>query len=120
MVCITKSTFYINCHFVVSSISDLSLIIKLLVEDAVFNYHPGRGNNKLEFTNLYLFGIKSITVRSLLNLYQYRVCGNEKLRLGFDGRLPTIKVGKQSDINVVKGADLLYNNKIDHDNNNNK
>lgn len=65
----TKSTSYSNYYFVVSSILDLCLIIKLLVEDTSFDYQFGKKTNKSKFTNLYFCRIKSIVVRDLLNLY---------------------------------------------------
>lgn len=50
--------------------------MKLLIEDIVFDYQPGRKSNNSEFTNLYFCKAKSIAVRGLLDLYQYRVCKN--------------------------------------------
>lgn len=46
MACATKSTSHGNRHSVVSSVSDLGLIVQLLVKDAVFDYQPGKESNK--------------------------------------------------------------------------
>ena len=73
MVCITKLISYNNCHSIISSILDLSLIVKLLLEDIVFDYQSTKENNKSEFTNIYLYETKSIAIEDSLNLYQYKI-----------------------------------------------
>lgn len=78
---ITKLICHDNCHSIINNISHLCLIVKLLVKDAVFDYQPGKKNNKSEFINLYFYKIKFIVIRGLLNLYQYRIYRNKKLRL---------------------------------------
>ncbi len=94
--------------------------MKLLVEDAVFDYQPSKRSNKSEFTDLYLCGLKSIAAGGPFDLYQCRTRKNWKLRLSFDGRLSATEVGEESDIDAVKGADLFYNSKTDDDINNNE
>ena len=69
MTCVIKSTSHSNCYSIVNSGSDFSLIVKLLVEDAVFDYQPGRRRNKSEFINLYSCRTKSIAAKVLFDLY---------------------------------------------------
>lgn len=69
MVCATKSISHGHCHSIVSFVLDLNLIIKLLVEDTIFDYQFDKKSNNSEFTNLYFGRIKSITVEGLLDLY---------------------------------------------------
>ncbi len=76
MACTTESTSHGNCHSVISSVSELNLIVKLLIEYAVFDYQLGRGSNKSEFINLYLCGTKSIIAGGPLNLYQHKARRN--------------------------------------------
>ncbi len=65
----TKSTFYGNQHSVLSSLSDLSLVVKILVEDTVFKYQPGQGMNETEFINFYVRGTKVIAAGIPLDKY---------------------------------------------------
>lgn len=51
-----KSIFHGDCHFVINNISNLNLILKLLIKDAVFDYQFGKKSKKSEFSNLYSFG----------------------------------------------------------------
>lgn len=120
MVCATELTSHDNCHSVVSNVSDFSLIVKLLVKDAVFDVHPNKGSNKSEFTNLFFYETITIAVEGLLAFYQYKGHRNWKLRVSLDGRLPDIEVGKESDINVIERADLFNNSKTNNDSNNNR
>lgn len=69
MACVTKSIFHDNCHLVVNNILNLTLIVKLLKKDTVFDYQPGKKSNKLEFTDIYFRKRKSIVVEGLFNLY---------------------------------------------------
>lgn len=94
--------------------------MKLLIKDTIFDYQPSKKSNKLEFTDLYLYEIQSIAAKGLINLYQYKVCRNWMLRLSFDGSLPTTKVGKESDIDIVERVDLFHNSEIDDNSNNNE
>ncbi len=94
--------------------------MKLLVEDAVFDYQPGRGSNKSEFTDLYLCEIKSIVAGGPLDLYQRKAHGNWNLRLSFDGGLPATEVGEESDIDAVEKAYLFHNSERDDDSDNNE
>lgn len=66
----TESISHGNRYSVVSGISNLSLIVKLLVEDAVFEYQPGQRSNDTEFIDLYLCGSRVIIARGLLDSYQ--------------------------------------------------
>lgn len=50
---INKSISHRNCYFIISSLSDLSLIMKLFLKDLVFDDYFGKKSNKLEFTNLF-------------------------------------------------------------------
>lgn len=120
MACAIKSTSYSNRHSIISSISDFSLIMKLLVKDTVFDYQSSRRSNKLKFTNLYLYRTKSIVARSSYDLYQYKAYRNQKLRLSFNGRLPATEIGKKSDIDVMERIDLFHNSEIENDSDNNK
>lgn len=81
MACATKSTSYNNHHSVINSISDLGLIVKLLLEDIIFNYQPGKKSNKSKFINLYIRGSKSISIEDLLELYQNRVTRELKVKI---------------------------------------
>lgn len=65
----TESTSHSNCHSVISSILDLSPIVKLLVEDAVFDYQSGRKSNTSKFLDLYFYRTKSIVAEGPLDLY---------------------------------------------------
>lgn len=65
----TKSISHSNCHSVVGNVSDLSLIVKLLIEDAIFDYQPSKESNKSELIDLYLCGTKSIIVGGPFDLY---------------------------------------------------
>lgn len=76
MACITKSICYNNYYSVVSNISNFNLIIKLLVEDIIFDYQPSKKGNNSEFTNLYIRGSKSMEIKDSLKSYQYRACKN--------------------------------------------
>lgn len=64
-----KLTFHSNCYFVISSVSNFSLMVKLLLKDFISDYQLGKRSNKLEFINLYFCEIKSIFVEGLINLY---------------------------------------------------
>lgn len=76
----TKSTFYDNYYSVISSVSDLNLIVKLLIKNAVFGYQPNKGSNKSELTNLYICKSKFIGIEGPLELYQYKAYRNWKLK----------------------------------------
>lgn len=76
MGCATKLTSHSNYYFNVSSVSNLCLIVKLLMQNAIFDNQPGKKNNKSEVNNLYFGGTKSITMKDLLNLYQYKIYKN--------------------------------------------
>lgn len=115
---ITKLISYCNCHSVTNSVSDLNLIIKLLVEDVVFDYQPNREKNNSEFTKLYSYRKKSIVIKGPPNSYQYRPCGKWKLRLSLNSRLLATKVDKKCDINIIEGILLFFNSKVNHDSNN--
>lgn len=69
MTYVIKLTSYTNCHSVVSSVSDFYTTVKLLVEDAVFNYKPSRRSNNWEFINLYFYEIKFIIAGSVFDFY---------------------------------------------------
>ena len=112
----TKSISYGNWQIVVSNISDLRLIVKLLVEDAVFEYQPGQESNKREFIDLYLCGSRVIRVGGPFNLYQHKARGNWKLGCSLDGKLHTVE-GDESDIDTLEGANAFCNSKTDDDNN---
>lgn len=115
-----KSIFYDNHYSIINNVSDLSLMVKLLVEDVVFDYQLSKGSNKLEFINLYIHGSKSISTKGLLELYWYKACKNSKLRLLLDDKLlaTKIKIGNESNINIIKRENLFYNDEIKEDNNN--
>lgn len=61
ITCTTKLTFYDNYCSVVNNVLNLSLIVKLLMEDAIFDYQLGKKSNKSEFTNLYIRESKPIS-----------------------------------------------------------
>lgn len=65
----TKLTFLSNCYFVISSVLNLDLIVKLLMEDVVLDYQPSKKSKNLIVINLYFYKIKSIIAKDLLNLY---------------------------------------------------
>ncbi len=90
------------------------------MKDTVFDYQPGRGSNKSEFTDLYLCRTKSIAAGGLLHLYQHRAYRNWKLRLSFNSRLPTTKVYKEFDIDTVERAKLFHISETDDDSDNNE
>lgn len=96
--------------------SDLSLIIKLLVEDAIFEYQLGRKSNETEFIDLYLCRSRVIAAGGLLDSYQHRVRGNWKLSCSLDDKLHAVKEGG-SDIDVLEEANAFCNSKIDNDDN---
>lgn len=95
---------------------DFSLIVKLLVKDAVFEYQPGRGSNKTKFNNLYFCRSRVITARGLFDLYQRKVRGNWTLGCALDNELHVIE-GDKSDVDVLERANAFRNDKIDNDNN---
>ncbi len=66
----TKSTSHGNRHSVISNVSYLSLVVKILVEDTVFKYQPGRGIKETEFIDLYVRGTKMIAASTPLDKYQ--------------------------------------------------
>lgn len=97
--------------------SDLSLIVKLLVEDAVFEYEPGRGSNETEFIDLYLCGLRVIAAGGPLDSYQHRARGNWKLGCSLNGILHAVE-GDGSDIDALERANAFCNSKTDDDDNN--
>ncbi len=72
----TKSISHGNRHSVIISMSDLSLVVKILVENTVFKYQPGWRTKKTEFIDLYVHRTKVINASTLLNKYQQKVRGN--------------------------------------------
>lgn len=103
----TESTSHGDRHSVVSSTSDLSLIVKLLVEDAVFEYHPGRGTNGTEFIDLYIRGSRVIAAGGPLDAYQRRAQGNWRLRSVLDDGVLGAEGGESSDIDALEGEDVF-------------
>lgn len=97
----TKSTSHGNRYSVVSSVSDLGLMVKLLVEDAVFDDHPARGNNESEFTDLFFRGTRAIAAGGPLALYQRKARGNWKLRVSLHSELRDTEIGKESGIDAT-------------------
>lgn len=93
--------------------------MKLLVENAVFDYQSGKESNASEFTNLYICESKFIGTRGPLELYQRRARRNWKLRSSLDNKpLATkIRIGDKSDIDTIERENLFHNNKTDEDNN---
>lgn len=69
MAQVIKSLSHKNCHSVVNSMLDLNLLVKLLVEDAVFKYHPSQRTNMIKFINLYIRRLRVIIARGSLNAY---------------------------------------------------
>lgn len=66
MGCNIKLIFYGYCHFIISNISDLSLVMKLLIENTVFDNHSGRESNKSDFIDLYFYKTKTIIIEDPL------------------------------------------------------
>lgn len=112
----TESTSHGNQYSVVSSMSDFSLIVKLLVEDTVFEYQPGQGSNKTEFIDLYLCGSRVIVVGGPFDSYQRRARGNWKLGCSLDSKLHAVEEDG-SDIDALEGANAFCNSKTDNDDN---
>lgn len=64
----TEFISYRNWHLVINSISNFSLIVKLLVEDAIFEYYLGQEINGKEFIDLYICRSRVIAARWLLDI----------------------------------------------------
>ncbi len=110
-----ESTSHGNRHSVVSSVSDLSLVVKILVEDTVFKYQPGRAMKETEFIDLYVRGTKVIATGTPLDKYQQRARSNWKLKLAINGRQSDDDRDDDSIINDLEGVDLSSTVKIDKD-----
>ena len=110
-------TLHGNQYFVINSMSNLSLIMKLLVEDAMFEYQPGRKSNETKFIDLYLCRSRVIAAGGSLNSYQCRVRGNWKLGCSLDDKLHIVK-GDKFDIDGLKKANAFCNSKTNDDDNN--
>lgn len=107
MVQATESTFYRNQYSVINSMSDLSIIVKLLVKNAVFEYHPGQETNRIEFIDLYIRGLKVIAAGGPLNAYQRRAQGNWQLRSMLDVGVLRAEEEKSSDIDTLEGKNVF-------------
>ncbi len=113
----TESTSHGNRHSVVSSVSDLSLVVKILVEDTVFKYQPGRGTKEIEFIDLYVRGTKVIAAGTPLDKYQQRARGNWKLKLAINGEQSDDNRDDDSTIGALEGAGLSSTVETDEDDN---
>lgn len=69
----TRSTYYRNHHSLIEYTFDLSLLVKLLIEDKVFELKVGRGIKKIKFINFYIHRIGRIDFRGLLKEYLRQV-----------------------------------------------
>lgn len=90
--------------------------MKLLVEDAVFEYQSGQGSNETEFIDLYFCGSKVIAAGGSLDSYQCRARDNWKLGCSLDGKSHVMK-GDGSDIDALKKANAFCNSETDDSNN---
>ena len=59
-----------NHHSLVGSTSDLSLLVKILVEDKVFEFEAGRSAKDNEFVDLFARGLSKIRLKGLVKKYQ--------------------------------------------------
>lgn len=82
-----KATWFIshgNHHLLVGSTFDLSLLVKILVEDKIFKLEPGRDAKDTKFVDLFACGSSKIGLGSLLKEYQHWAQGNWKTGLAQD------------------------------------
>lgn len=66
-----QSTSHGNHHSPVGSTSDLSLLVKILVEDKVFEFETRRDTKNTEFVDLFAYRSSKIRLRGPLKGYQY-------------------------------------------------
>lgn len=76
MASIIQSTSYKNTHLLVAFIFDLSLLIKILIEDKVFKLKTERNTKKIKFVNFFIYKLTKIVASSPLKEYQYQMQGN--------------------------------------------
>lgn len=77
----THFTSYKNHHSLVNSTSDLSLLVKILVEKKVFEFEVGNNIKNTKFVNFFACELSKIGLESLLKEYQRQVQGNWKTSL---------------------------------------
>ena len=103
----TQSTSHGNHHSLVGNSSDLCLLVKILVEDKVFELESGRGTKKTEFVDLFIRGSRIIAAGGPLEEYQRRARGNWKNSSAQDSELFADYEAEDSDDNIVDEGENL-------------
>lgn len=70
MARVTQFISYKNQHLLVDSISDLSLLIKILVEDKVFKLEVEHGIKNTKFVDFFAYKLSKIRLKSSLKEYK--------------------------------------------------
>lgn len=65
-----------NYHLLVASTFNLSLLIKILIEDKIFELEARYNAKETQFVDFFIYRITKIVARGLLKKYQCRVQGN--------------------------------------------
>lgn len=111
MARVTQSTSHRNHYSLVGNSSDLCLLVKILVEDKVFELESGRGTKETKFVDLFICGSRIIAAGSLLEEYQGWARGNWKNSLTQDSELFADYEAEDSDNNIVDERENLDESK---------
>lgn len=111
MAKVTQFTSHENHYLLISNSSDLCLLVKILVEDKMFELELGREIKKTKFVDLFIRGSRIIAARDPLEEYQRRARSNWKNSLAQDSELFADYEAKDSDNNIVDERENLNENK---------